>query len=704
MERILLMSVREAYEKCNSNSACLAKEIWNFKHPDEELDERNREYVSWFKSIPYIISVMMKAGLGNLDVIFELPTPLGDYIDVSVTGKSRIPKEDEFGRLLIIELKQWSDINKTDNVNYVEISTGNGQTDMRRHPVSQICEYKSHMSNNHYGIYKNGHIEIDTIAYLHNFEDKSLLFNDIYNVWEEYSEKVFIKENEEELIKYLQDSFLDTRSDEVTDIIKDCGYVMDSTGFEGLKSALAGEENATMVKDQMQVVDCVRNHLMNQKINPHQEIILLSGGPGTGKTIVGMHFIYDYAEIFNNRQNADGAVFCLPRSRTVKAMIDYECNAEVVPYLDRINKEQNLVVVDEAHRITGIDRAIDDVFDKGTRLLIMLQDDHQRIRAGEEGTVAIIESYAERKRIPLKKLELSIQKRCESLGMLVSGLEKMFYGVGKYNIDSISSVRVFEKLSVMNEWITHLAETSRAKVVAPYCWEWNGGMDVNIDDDGEIFKISWNPNKPDEQVAWYYGLRMAEKAASIYTCQGLDLDDVAFVWWNDLVWDEVNEKWKANINVSKDKKFKEEISKAGLSDEEITTLFLNTYYVMLSRARNKMGIWFKDEATKRYVKSFLRLEAYDSSDKYFNDKDDRNTVQAVVNDEPNFNMRLGIVSYVESNMKYAYIKSENMSYLVSEKTIKYMKNPRQILVKGNQVSFSVYHGKNRDYANDIKVV
>jgi hypothetical protein len=47
---------------------------------------------------------------------------------------------------------------------------------------------------------------------------------------------------------------------------------------------------------------------------------------------------------------------------------------------------------------------------------------------------------------------------------------------------------------------------------------------------------------------------------------------------------------------------------------------------MLSRARNKMGIWFEDESTKRHVKSYLGLVEFEANDTEFIASDDVNTV------------------------------------------------------------------------------
>ncbi len=631
MTNTLIMNVSLALRK--SKSKDLADEIWAYKHPGEKIDQEDSEYKSWNKSTRHFLEAAVEAGLENLDVAFEVPTPLGDYIDVVLMGNSNNPEAEEYGRILIVELKQWTTITPIDDRDYVEISVGKDKVDKRRHPVSQICEYESHMKRNHHGIYRKGKIKIDTLAYLHNFDEKRILLSSAYSVWEAYADRVYGVRDKQKLVEYLKDSFATTRNALIPDVLDDCGYIMDEAGFVGLKNALNGKENAKMVKDQTPVVDCVREHLKIQKDNPHKEIIVISGGTGTGKTIIGMHFIYDYADIFNNKKKADGSVFCLPKSRTVKAMIDYECGEEVVPYMDRVNRDQNLVVVDESHRITGLINSLDEIFEKGTKLLIMLQDDHQRIRAGEDGTIQGIKKYAEDKGIDFTPLYLTIQKRCESLGKLLNGLEKMFYDQGVYDGHSIDSVRVFDSLQSMNAWIEYLAKKSRAKFIAPYCWKWNGGTDVQIEDNGYLFRKPWNPGNPKEQVEWHYGANRSEQIASIYTCQGLDLDDVAFIWWDDLVWDEEHKRWKADIGKSCDNMFRRGVDQAGLSKSEIDELFINTYYVMLSRARNKMGIWFKDDATKRHVVSFLGLKQYEDGDSEFFGEDMRNTVLEIKEQE-----------------------------------------------------------------------
>lgn len=122
----------------------------------------------------------------------------------------------------------------------------------------------------------------------------------------------------------------------------------------GLRKAYENESSLTMQNDQQIITDFVIRYLQNQCENPEQEIIVISGGPGTGKTILGIRFILEYVNLFNNGRNDNKVIFCLPKSQAVKAMFDAAC------------------AVDEAHRITNLESTLDDFFNKGTKLLILL--------------------------------------------------------------------------------------------------------------------------------------------------------------------------------------------------------------------------------------------------------------------------------------------------------------------------------------------
>ncbi|WP_176544834.1 DNA/RNA helicase domain-containing protein [Bacillus pseudomycoides] len=79
----------------------------------------------------------------------------------------------------------------------------------------------------------------------------------------------------------------------------------------------------------------------------------------------------------------------------------------------------------------------------------------------------------------------------------------------------------------------------------------------------------------------------------MYTAQGLDYDYTGFIWYDDLYWDNNTKSWKFNLDVMRDATF---VNQARLylqnnnanykqAYQDILTLVLNQYYVLLTRAR-----------------------------------------------------------------------------------------------------------------------
>lgn len=644
MGDLFFLKADEAYKKSRTDE--LANDIWNYKHPKEDINPLDREYISWKNSLPLFLDCVKDAGLGELYVVFEMKTPISNKaIDILLVGYS-----DQYeNRVLIVELKQWSRIytRKVYNPNKVYIPEIN---ESRRHPFKQLNLYANNLRNHHSGIQKervNGiKISLGKLAYLHNCDNVLALKTDKYAKWSNFDGCVFGKgdADKQKLINTLQRCFISKSNHRLLDILSDYEAVMGDEGLAGLKNAYINEASLSMMKDQQDIVEFVIEHLHVQKASPHKEIVVISGGPGTGKTIVGIRFILEYVNIFNEGRNDNKVIFCLPKSQTVKAMFDAACSAdeeyekEYCCYLQEIDRNQNLVVVDEAHRITELEEKLDEVFAKGTNMLIMLQDDHQMLRPGEEGTFQAIKDYALGRGIQFspmnsdeeKLLTLIDEKRCDE--NLLNGLTKLFFDDATFIEGDMDCVKVFNNLSDLENWKNEQAIYSKTKYIFPFCWQWKSKKTKGVNDiliGG--FSRQWNPEDTDEQVIWLND-NEDDRVACIYTSQGLDMDNVAFVWWNDLVWDEINSKWTGHIEVLKDPAFRALYDSTthlwkqaewnwnvkanvvvengfSISQEEIDLLIKNTYYVMLSRARKKVGIWFENEVTKNHVLDVLGIVA-----------------------------------------------------------------------------------------------
>ena len=95
-----------------------------------------------------------------------------------------------------------------------------------------------------------------------------------------------------------------------------------------------------------------------------------------------------YQEIY--RRSDYKCAYTLPRSRTIKAVLDGIGGGLQVVFLNNLKGPFDLLVVDEGHRVTDFDRRSGGVGRalSSAKLVVILQDDRQRVLGNEKGTVA----------------------------------------------------------------------------------------------------------------------------------------------------------------------------------------------------------------------------------------------------------------------------------------------------------------------------
>lgn len=302
MGDLFFLKAKEAYIKSRTDE--LANDIWNYKHPGEPINSSDREYISWKNSLPLFLDCVKEAGLDEVYVVFEMKTPISNKsIDVLLVGNSPCHEN----RVLIVELKQWNSIytGKVYDPNKVYIPEAR---EARRHPFKQLNLYANNLKNHHSGIQKEikngGRITFGKLAYLHNCKNVLDLQTGKYSKWSSFDGCVFGEGDidKQRLIHTLHGCFISESNHRLLDILSDYEAVMGDEGLAGLKKAYSNEASLSMMKDQQDIVEFIINRLNVQKESPHKEIVVISGGPGTGKTIVGIRFILEYVNIFNGDQ------------------------------------------------------------------------------------------------------------------------------------------------------------------------------------------------------------------------------------------------------------------------------------------------------------------------------------------------------------------------------------------------------------------
>lgn len=567
-------------------------------------DNSDAEKKSWRVSLPKLIEVVRAAGLGNLYIATEYELPAGGRIDATLVG------DDDNGKhhALVIELKQWSrgGIEYYANNGFPAIKVNATNPYLSRHPVNQTNEYTSALIGNHSNVV-NGQLSVSGCQYLHEFEveKKNFFIQDGYSDVD--ISNMFVKGEEELFADYLKSIFSSSTNNELArNLFIDGEYVTTEMDMEIINRITESPDNIPLWHDQSKILDYIMPLLKQQAEGrlTTKHMILIAGAAGTGKTIVGFRILAEYWRLHPNTNNNYRCKYTLPKSRTIKQVLDGLCNDEAgirAVFLDSIRGQHDLLVIDEAHRITEFNNSI-----SSAQIVIVLQDDRQRVRGNEIGTKENFRIFARKNNYTFTAFPLEYQKR-SGLGNYVDRLDKLLYGEDYlHDVGLGLEVTVFDNIQDMELWMNNCHNiTTSTKYYASYCWEWKSQktpteIDIKIPEINPVFQKQWNPMY--DQYDWY--LDSIDKVGCIYTAQGLGFDYVGFIWWDDLVWR--TDHWEFHID--KVTRYDYQLRKSIANNANNQELLLNIYRVMLTRAKKGLSIWFKDNETKQHFKEVCLLE------------------------------------------------------------------------------------------------
>ena len=583
----------------------------------KENQYSDSEQRSWRNSLYNFIQLLSKNSLHQLYLVAEYQL-INKRIDVLLFGESKVSNNIV---VTIVELKQWSELlpNIENRVTEVNVKIGDN-SEYRVHPIDQTLQYKKQLLN-HHSYFQNKNIQVEIIQYLENFiDEKDKLFEGSNSQYLNWREKLFVCGESTKLVDFLSNQYkLNISQDQIeleVDKFLSGEYTIGEVGLSGIKKILEYKDNAIMLEDQREVSAQIHS-IFKQRNDKSEDIaIIIKGDPGTGKTIIGLHALHMATKCGFNLERV---LLTFAKSRTLLEVLRKESDTDF-PYLDAIRTDNyDLIVVDEAHRIPKPLQTIQRLFKKEKpKVVIFLIDDHQRIRIDERGSENNIIKVLDSLQIQYKNYYLSSQKRSGFESNYVRLIKHILFGeelLEERKLDSFG-VHFGKDLNSIDEILLEYQDKGNSvKWFAPYCWDWLSDKNPNVNDIeiGETFSKKWNPRF--KQYEWYRSTEQDSfnKVGSVYTAQGLDYDYIGFIWWTDLKWDKENERWLFDKSKSKDTSFlasindyqKQSKNKSDVVFNNILQVFLNQYYVLLTRARKGIYIWFEDKDTEEYVGSFF---------------------------------------------------------------------------------------------------
>ena len=355
-----------------------------------------------------------------------------------------------------------------------------------------------------------------------------------------------------------------------------------------------------------------------RELNKQGSKILITGGPGTGKTLLIVKLIHDLTRKY--AIPSDKIAICIPQSNLLKTFQkmfrEVKIKAKIIKPIDLskvVDGYYDLLIVDEGHRlkqhfskqtkdlkhlkdgtITELDYAI-----KKSKNLILMYDSKQTVRPAD------INEINPNKLIGFSKLELTEQFRVKKGFNYLQFLEKLLQispgkpdanHLGEYEFKIVDDIKELHQIIKAKD-----KEHGLARMASGYYKKWISKNDPKLNDfEDEGLKLPWNKTI----VGWVQTPNAINEVGCIHTLQGEDLNFAGVIIGDEIYLDPIDYKIKIRKENYFDKNGTPVIG-TDSADDKLSQYIKNIYYVLLSRGMSGTYIYVKDKNLKNYIKSFL---------------------------------------------------------------------------------------------------
>ena len=579
------------------------------------------EYASWRNSLGNAMYHAMNTSEipGDAGVAIEYRVNGRAFrIDFMLSGKNSDGKES----LVIIELKQWTDIQFSDLTEHVRTFVGGAVRDTP-HPSYQAWSYLSHLKMYNEYIYDT-EVSVNACAYLHNCEDSTVVSSSRYE--EKLKEvPVYIKGQSDQLRSMVKVNIsVGTGTDLLeridASVIRPSQQLADSVG-----SMLKGHEEFVLLDEQKTVLEKIINS-SNQSLTGQKRVLIINGGPGTGKSVISINAL---ARLTSQRLNvkyvtpnaAPRAVFEAKLKKIFGKADIRSLFSGSGSFTETEKSSFDTLIVDEAHRLKmksgmfknlGANQVMEII--DAAKTSVFFIDEAQKVTWSDVGEISMIEEQAKLAGAIVEQLELTSQFRCSGSDDYIAWLDETL-GVGPGSTHYFSpekfDFQIFDSPLEMHNMIKEKNKlNNKSRVVAGYCWDWISQKrpelkDITINKFG--YKATWNLTSDGSE--WIISPKSVEEVGCIHTCQGLEVDYVGVIVGRDLVAIDGVLKTDPSARAKTDaslKGYKKELKEDPIGAElKADELIRNTYRTLMSRGMKGCYVYFVDEATADYFKSKL---------------------------------------------------------------------------------------------------
>ncbi|MET9971657.1 DUF2075 domain-containing protein [Streptomyces sp. NPDC006356] len=572
------------------------------------------EAKSWEASLPVLLDVLLEANLDDVHVLFEYQLPLtSKRADVVLAGTHPESGEPSY---VVVELKQWTNVEPDEDDPL--LCRVNGYSRPVLNPIEQVRGYCDYL------VYFNGALSFNPnriagAAYLHNATEFGI--SGLDGVEPSERGRLFSEERRGEFVRFLKSRLAPTSGAAAADELL-AGKIGPSKQLMAVAAREVREREEFVLLDEQRVAyELVMRAVRRAARADHKEVVIVTGGPGTGKSVIALSLLGELYRQGHTALHATGSASFTKTMRKVAGARKREVQDLFKYFNSFMTAERNgldVLICDEAHRIrkTSENRytraehrtgklQIEELID-AARVPVFLLDEHQVVRPGEMGAPKEIRDIAAAKNLACQEVSLDSQFRCGGSDAYLRwvvrllGLERG--GPVPWEPDDRMRLHVVDSPQEMEAFLQERrSEGYGARMSAGYCWKWTTRYkpgqelptDVVIGDWARPWNVYGDRGFAGAPPATLWATDPAGfgQVGCVYTAQGFEYDWSGVIMGPDLVWR--GDRWIADRTSSKDPVFKK-----STPDDDVDRLIRNTYKVLLTRGMIGTVIYSTDAETR----------------------------------------------------------------------------------------------------------
>jgi hypothetical protein len=504
------------------------------------------EVGSWRNSLRALSMVFQAGGFTGHGVMLEYELPqTSKRLDCLITGRDNLSND----QAAIIELKQWEKCEEGDAERVVTFVGGNNRDVL--HPSVQVGQYRRYLADYQPAFYEApSPIGLRACSYLHNYTPKAgdALFAAQYAPYIKEC-PVFTGDDVAKLTVFLRDVLVKGDDQHALRRILEGKFRPSKKLLDHVGNVLVGKPEYVLLDEQLVSFERVMAVARQAREQRQKTIVLIRGGPGTGKSVIALNLLARLsAEDLNTHYVTGSRAF----TETLRKIVGVRAEQQFRNFSSYMQADSDLVdvmICDEAHRMWSKSRSrqfkssgklqIEELV-HASRITVFFIDDKQSVRPDEIGSADYVIDYATKTGSRLFDYKLEAQFRCAGSVGFVNWIENtleiertanvLWNDHDKFEFGIVDSPEALDQMVR-----SKLEACNSARLMAGFCWDWSAPLqDGSLVNDVVVgdFKRPWNAMPGAGKVKkgipkaslWAHDPRGIDQIGCVYTAQGFEFD------------------------------------------------------------------------------------------------------------------------------------------------------------------------------------